>query len=55
MRGIINIIIGGILLVGGLSGQMVFIGTSQSWPLVAIGMVLIGLGGYRLITSFNRE
>lgn len=39
-----NIIIGGIFVVGGLSGQMVLIGTQSSGALVLVGLVLVGIG-----------
>ena len=55
MRGIINIILGLIMLIGGLSGKLVLIGTNSGWALAAIGGVLILIGGFRLISSFNQE
>ena len=55
MRGIINIIIGLVMVIGGLSGALVMRGTNSSLAIVAIGGVLIALGGFRLISSFNQE
>ncbi len=55
MRGIINIIIGLVMVVGGLSGHLALIGTNSGTALAAIGGVLILLGGFRLFTSINRE
>ena len=48
MRGIINIIIGAVFIIGGLSGKMVFRGTSSSGAIVAVGAVLVVLGLVRL-------
>ncbi len=48
MRGIINIVIGGVMLVGGLSGNLVMRGTSSGGALAALGGVLIAVGVYRL-------
>ena len=47
MGGIINIIIGLVLLVGGLSGQLVFRGTDSGPLLAVLGAGLILYGGYR--------
>jgi hypothetical protein len=48
MGGIVNIIIGLVFIVGGLSGQLSLRGT-QSGPLLAVvGVGLVGLGIYRL-------
>ncbi len=48
MRGLINIIIGGVFIVGGLSGNMVMRGTESSLALAGIGGVLVLLGLFRL-------
>ena len=55
MRGIINIIIGLVMVVGGLSGHLAFRGTNSGTALAAVGGVLILLGGFRLFTSMNRQ
>jgi hypothetical protein len=47
-RGIFNLIIGGVMIVGGLSGQLVLKGTSSGGALAAIGAFLVGLGIYRI-------
>ena len=51
MRGIINIIIGVVFIIGGLSGTMVVRGTSSSAGIIAIGAVLVLLGVFRLARS----
>jgi len=48
MRGIINIIIGLVFIVGGLSGGMVLRGTSSGVGLAVIGVCIAGLGVYRV-------
>lgn len=54
MRGIINIIIGLVFIVGGLTGKLVFIGTESGIILALVGLGLVGLGIYRVSTA-NRE
>lgn len=46
---IFNIVMGLIAIIGGLSGRFVFIGTSSSWVLVLIGLVILGLGVSQLV------
>lgn len=48
MRGIINIVIGVVFIIGGLTGKMVFIGTQSGTALVVVGGVIILLGIFRL-------
>ncbi len=48
MRGIINIIIGLVFIVGGLSGNLVLMGTHSGGALAAVGAVLIVIGVLRL-------
>ncbi len=48
MGGILNIIIGIIFIVGGLSGHLALIGTGSGVALAVLGLVLVGLGTYRL-------
>ena len=55
MRGIINIILGLVMVVGGLTGRLALIGTNSGTALAVVGGVLIALGAFRLITSFNQE
>lgn len=43
-----NLIIGGIMVVGGLSGKLVLIGTNSSGALVVVGLGLAGYGAYQL-------
>ncbi len=49
MRGIISIIIGGIMIIGGLSGKLVLLGTNSGLALAAVGMVVAGIGVFRLL------
>ena len=48
MRGILNIIIGVIFIIGGLSGKLVFRGTSSGGAIAVIGGVLVVMGLLRL-------
>lgn len=48
MRGIGNLIIGGIFVVGGLSGKLALIGTNSGGALVAVGAGLAVFGIYQL-------
>ena len=54
MRGIIDIIIGIVFIIGGLSGKMTFIGTGSGVILALVGLVLVGVGIYRMSTA-NRQ
>jgi hypothetical protein len=47
-RGIINLIIGGVMVIGGLSGSLVLKGTQSGGGLAVVGLVLIGVGVYRI-------
>ncbi|HOX44110.1 MAG TPA: hypothetical protein PK668_10960 [Myxococcota bacterium] len=49
MRGIIDIIIGIVMVIGGLSGNLVFRGTDSGGLLAVVGVALIGFGIFRLI------
>ena len=49
MRGVFNIIIGIVFIIGGLSGHLVMIGTQSGVALAALGAVLVGLGVFRAI------
>lgn len=49
MRGVINIVIGLVFIVGGLSGRLVLLGTQSGGGLAVLGLVLVGLGTFRLV------
>ncbi len=53
MRGVVNIIIGLIFIVGGLSGKLAMRGTQSGGALAVIGVFLLGLGVFRMATSRN--
>ena len=44
MSGIVNIVIGGAFIVGGLSGKVVLIGTESGAALAGVGAVLVVWG-----------
>jgi hypothetical protein len=53
MRNVIGLIIGVALIVGGLSGKLVLIGTNSGVALAVVGAVLVV---FRLVTMFaNRS
>jgi hypothetical protein len=54
MRGIVNIVIGAIFIIGGLSGGLVLIGTESGLLLALVGVLLVGLGIFRMVSSRNR-
>jgi hypothetical protein len=49
MRGVFNIIIGLVFIIGGLSGRLAMRGTQSGVALAVVGVFLLGLGGYRLL------
>lgn len=51
MRGIINIIIGIVFVIGGLTGQLALVGTHSGPALAIVGAILIGLGVFRMAAS----
>ena len=48
MRGVLNIIIGGVFILGGLSGRLVLLGTSSGIALAVVGVILVIVGIVRL-------
>jgi hypothetical protein len=53
MRGIINILIGLAFIGGGLSGEMVLIGTESGGALALVGVVILFIGLARAFSSHN--
>lgn len=51
MRGVVNIIIGIIFIIGGLSGRLSLIGTHSGPALAVVGGLLIAFGLYRMAAS----
>jgi hypothetical protein len=51
MRGILNIIIGAVMIIGGLSGTFVMRGTESGVALAVLGGVFVVLGLFRLRSS----
>lgn len=49
MRGIINIIIGVIFIIGGLTGKLALVGTHNGPALAVVGVILILLGVFRVV------
>jgi hypothetical protein len=48
MRGVINIIVGLVLIIGGLSGGLVMRGTQSGVLIAIVGFVILGIGVFRL-------
>ena len=48
MRGIISIVLGLVMIVGGLSGRLVLIGTHSGVALAVLGVLVILLGVMRM-------
>jgi hypothetical protein len=48
MRGIVNIIIGVVFIIGGLTGKLALIGTHSGGALAVVGIGLVGLGIFRM-------
>lgn len=51
MGGIVNIILGVLMIVAGLSGKFVLLGTNSGVALSVIGAIIAGVGCFRLIKS----
>ena len=49
MNGIVNVILGVLMIVAGLSGKFVLIGTHSGLLLTVVGVVVAGLGCWRMI------
>ena len=54
-RGVISIIIGGVMVVGALSGNLVLRGTSSGGALAVVGFVVIGIGIFRIIQANKNQ
>ncbi|MEZ4235931.1 MAG: hypothetical protein R3F59_07160 [Myxococcota bacterium] len=51
MRGVFNVVLGIVMVIGGLSGKLVLIGTHSGLALAAIGVILIVVGGFRMLSG----
>jgi hypothetical protein len=51
MRGVLNIVIGGVFIVGGLTGNLALRGTESGYALAAVGGLLVVVGIFRLVKS----
>ena len=50
-RGILNLIIGGVMIIGGLSGNLVLKGTQSGGGLAFVGLIMVGIGVYRMANN----
>ncbi len=53
VRGIINIVLGVVFIIGGLTGQLALIGTQSGGALAVVGGILVALGLYRVVNQNN--
>jgi hypothetical protein len=51
MRGVINVIIGLVFIIGGLTGNLALRGTESGPALAAVGVLLVIVGGVRIARS----
>jgi hypothetical protein len=51
MSGLVNIIFGLIFIIGGLTGKLTMRGTQSGHALAVVGVVLLGLGVYRMASK----
>lgn len=54
-RGILNLVLGGIMIVGGLDGGLVLRGTDSGGALAVFGAVLVALGLYRISSASKKS
>ena len=50
-RGLVSIVIGAVMVIGGLSGNLVLRGTSSSGGLAVVGFIVIGIGIFRIVQA----
>lgn len=53
-RGVINLILGGIMIIGGLSGDLVLKGTDSGGALAIFGVIIAGVGIFRLTSATKK-
>ena len=51
MRGILNIIVGAVMIFGGLSGELVLKGTDSGGALAVLGLVVLGFGFFQIFRA----
>jgi len=50
-RGLLSIVIGAVMVIGGLSGNLVLRGTESGGGLAVLGFVVIGVGVFRIMQA----
>lgn len=55
MRGLLNILVGGVFVAGGASGEMVLIGTDSSGALIAVGLAIAAFGVVQMLRGSSEE
>jgi hypothetical protein len=55
MRGIISIIIGLIMIIGGLSGNLVLVGTNSGGALAGVGVIVLIIGAVRVTSALKKK
>lgn len=51
---VLNIVLGGVMVVGGLTGQLALLGTHSSTALVIAGVICAALGVFQLVRAIKR-
>ncbi len=51
MRGLLSVVIGVVLIVAGLSGKRVLVGTQSGAALAALGAVIAAIGVIRIVRA----
>ena len=52
--GIFNIVIGGVMIVGGAMGELALLGTNSSPAIVVVGVIVAGMGVVQIIKLKRR-
>ncbi len=55
LRGAIRLILGGVMIVGGATGQLTFRGTNSTGPLIGLGVLLCALGVWNIVGSRQKS
>ncbi len=55
MSGIVNIVIGVLFVVGGLSGRFALFGTNSPEALAAVGLIPIAMGVFQLYCKYKQQ
>jgi hypothetical protein len=51
MQGLLSVVIGLVMIVGGLSGKLVLVGTQSGAALAALGVLVAAIGVIRIVRA----